>query len=89
VCRSGGGLTALEGAGWLLQPLRPEDAPGWTEQKLNDHILTFPVCAGPSFERLSFDSSAPGSLNLIFRFRGRSPDLGNAFLGLFRPIRID
>jgi len=25
----------------------------------------------------------------IFRSRARSPDLGNAILGLFRPIRID
>jgi len=39
-----------------------------------------PTCAGPSFEKLSSDSAGPGTLNHIFRSRGRSPDLGNAIL---------
>jgi len=49
----------------------------------------FPTCAGPFFESLSFDSSGPGPLNLIFRSRDRSPALGNAILELFGRTQTD
>lgn len=52
-------------------------------------LAHIPTSTGPSFENLSFDEfSGPGTLNPIFRSRGRPPDLGNAILALFGPILI-